>query len=531
MRDHSPITIDEFNGLWARGDKETCPLDHSTDVQNVLYPFGAIATRDGVDIFPIGPNGDDLLGEVARIYTYVRYDNEQRILALDTLGNIYDCGAVNPLNPVLSIPEMTDFAFANVAGRAYISPHDGVHGLEDEFLYVYLGDGNAARKAGGKGPVGNNGFAAASSATLGNVEPGVHIFAVVYETDSGFLTRLGPIEDNAEYNDPETKIVDFFAEAQVFLSDKTISLTNVPISPDSFVKKRHIVATKAIPLSIYTGNRQGYEFFFVPEGNIEDNTTTTKDVNFYDADLLESASYLFDLLSEIPAFANLGIYHNRLVGVTEFGQPNADPLLDESSLESTARVSFPGEPEAFSMVDGLIIAPLEGNPLTNVQEFRDVLYLFKKTRTYAYSDNGDVPSSWPLTVVDQGIGASIHGIATVLDSGGVNIEYIIIIDFSGVMLFNGVYQRPELSWKIEDFWFTLDHDEFKEIQCINDSLQQIVYITLPDGRLLFGDYSNGLTSKDIKWGLWKFDFEATTVTLFDTSTLVIGSKAPLVEIG
>jgi hypothetical protein len=195
---------------------------------------------------------------------------------------------------------------------------------------------------------------------------------------------------------------------------------------------------------------------------------------------------------------------------------------------SLARVSYAGEPEAFDSVSGLIVAPLDGNPLTNGQEYRDILYLFKQTRTYAYSDNGDDPSAWPLTIIDQGIGASIHGVSSVLDSGGVNVEYLIIIDYSGVMLFNGSYLRPELSWKIKDFWFELDRSDFKNIQIMNDTITQILYITLPNRKLLIGDYSNQLTPMDIRWAPWSFDIDVSSIALIDKNKLIIGSQGLIV---
>jgi hypothetical protein len=382
-------------------------------------------------------------------------------------------------------------------------------------LYVYEGDGTPARKAGGKWPIGPNGFAAALGAA-GHTETGIHIFAVVYETDTGFLTSFGPSEDSLL----STKAY-YFAQVTADGTHK-IDLTNVPVSPDSFVKKRHIYATKAIDPTLFTGNLTGYELFVVPGAIIADNVGTTITVDFYDADLLESGDNLFDLFFEIPAGVNLTIYHDRLVSVGEYGDPST---AETAGLISTARVSDPGQPEAFNQISGLIVAPLDGNPLTNAQEFRDTLYLFKKTRTYAYNDNQDDPSSWPLTVIDQGIGASVHGIATVLDSGGINIDYLMLVDFSGIMLFNGIYLRPELSFKIRDFWLALDRAFFLSIQILNDSLNQHIYITLPNMQMLFGDYSENLDPFKVKWCPWTFQNQISTIALIDTDKLLIGSRA------
>lgn len=506
MRDHQPIDITEFNGLWKRGDAESAPLDHFTDCDNIKFIQSGFATRDGLDIFNIGIVAP--LPEFVRIYVYVHQDTES-LLALDTLGNIYHIIPGVSSTIILTIAAMTDFAMVAVAGRAYISPSDGLTGLQGEFLYVYLGDGNPARKAAGAGPT------TSPTTTLvfpGHVEAGVHLFNVVYETDTGFLTEFDPNLSTDNIIGTNTHAVD---------------VTNVPISPDTFVVARHIVATRAINPVEYTGNKAGYTYYFVPNGKIPNNTGTTITVDFYDADLLEDASHLIDNFEEIPAFVALNTYHDRLVGVGEWG----DPTDDEDFVKvSTARLSAQGEPEAISEVDGLIVAPLDGTGLTNAQEYRDVLYLFKNTRTYSYNDNGDVPSSWPGITIDQGAGCSVHGVATVLDSGGVNVEFLILTNYEGVLMFNGAFIRPELSWKIEDLWrafFPQDTDDARaeaiHIQIMNDSLAKRLYISTPAFEILYADYSNGLDPKNIRWTPWSFPNSVTTIALMDINKLIIGA--------
>ena len=506
MRDHEPITIEEFNGWWRRGDKEAAPMDHAVDLNNVQFFESGVRTRDGIEVMQIGDEVGATYPDVVRMYTFV-HNGVQGLLVLDSLGNIYHSRSPTPFVAILTIPEMTDFAFVGIAGRAYISPHDGVMGLEDEFLYVYLGNGSPARKAGGAAPVG-----AAMTVTpngVGNIEAGVHIWGVVYETDTGFLTQLGP-----------TTFTD-----QTFDGNNAADISGIPISPSSDVVARRIVVTKAINPVDYLGDLDAYQFFFVPNGRIPNNSATTLNgVNFFDVELLEDASHLLDLFAEIPAGVFLTTYHERLV----IGGFFADLTSTDQAiiaLPSTAYVSFKGEPEAIDQVDGIIVTPLEGNPLTNGQEFRDVLYLFKKTRTYAYNDNGDTPVTWLLAVIDQGIGCSVHGIASVLDSGGVNIEYLIVIDFSGVMLFNGTYIRPELSWKIADYWLGLDRDTFNQFQVANDSLNQRIYITQGNTTILYAEYADNLDPKSIKWAPWTFTVpEITSLTLINTDTLVIGAS-------
>jgi hypothetical protein len=631
MRNHEPIIIEEFNGLWKRGDKDSCPIDHFTDCNNVAYIESGVETRSGIDTLIAK-------GNVLRIYNYVMLTGDS-FLILDTNGDIYHAlldGSETVYGPILIIPEMEDFAFVAINGFAFISPFNsedtvaGISkevGLENEFTYIYKGDGIAARKAagfppsnsddtplvaynsqidgnvdqgihvigvtfseggatdstsigtsikpviyapGGKEVVVNNlpiggvtiterriwmtraidpkdwnpdttsytyylaatvsnntatdaivsiadanlttpfaagalanpttgGLEVENSDTEGYSDLGLHVIGVVYETDTGYLTAPGPE----------------VLGVQTFVNERRkISITNIPVSPDSFVVGRRLVASKAI--SLYNGDDKGYQLYFIPSGNIEDNTTTSIELSFFDADLLEDASHLIDNFSEIPAFASLSRYHNRLVGCAEF---------DNISL---ARLSAVDEPEAINQIDGLIVVEPDGNALTNAQEFRDILYLFKQTKTVAYADNGDEPVSWNPSVLDSGIGASIHGVATVLDSNGVNIDFLLIIDYSGLMLFNGIYARPELTWKIHDLWFALDKTDFRNIQIMNDSLNQIIYITLPDRQMLMANYENGLDAKSIKWTPWTFDVETTTIALYNKDTLAIGSETVVV---
>ncbi len=514
LRDHSPLVIEDFNGLWQRGDPESAPSDHFTQADNIQYFASGFETRDPLDKYQSTATP---LTKILRVYDYVMQSG-QSLLVLTEGGKIYHViGATTQYGPILTIATMTDFGFVAINGRAYITPFktyvnsDGKNyelGIQNEFVYVYKGDGTAARKAAGPAPTGTALVAALGAAGLTDI--GTHLIACVYETDSGYLTAPGPA---------------IFAKL-VFSGTNKIDVSNIPVSGDTFVKKRHLVSTKQI--LDYNGDQAGYQLFFIPGGNIEDNTATTKTVEFFDIDLLSDASHLIDNFSEIPAGVNLNTYHSRMVVVGEYGTTETLTALPTgiSDNRSIARVSYPGEPEAISKVDGLIIAPLDGNPLTNCQEFRDVLYLFKRTRTIAYADNGDVPSSWQEEVLDQGVGCPVHGIATVLDSGGVNIDFILIADWSGLMLFNGTYARPELSWKIEDFWMSLVRNDFRYIQIVNDSLSKKIYMTLPSPIqhiMLYANYQDGLDAKSIKWAKWIFDAKISAACLIDTNKLIFGA--------
>jgi len=499
-RDHEPIVIDEFNGLWDRGDVDNTPLDHFSDCENIRFKgSSSFGTRDGIGI------SQDVavpLSNVKRIYNYpTNTGNTLIILIYNPITNVgtihHVVSATSTFGPLLTITGMTDFAFIPYAGRAYISPFatfdvGGLNvekGLQNQFLYVYAGDGTAARKAAGSPMTGTLTIA---NGAAGNTDPGFHLFAFVRETISGALSAPGEITG--------------FTTAAAF----SVSFSNVQATGSPIIAKRHLVATKVI--TGYNGNTTGYQFFFVPNATINNNTDTfLNNISFFDADLLDDASHLLDNFAEIPAGAVLTLYHNRLVLCTTFTDI------------SVGLVSAEGEPEAISQINGLFVVPLDGNPITNAQELRDVLYVTKRSRTVSFTDNGDVPSSWPLIVVDNALGTSVHGIATVLDSGSSSVDYLMICTYQGISLFNGRYITPELSWKIEGFWKRQDRNDFRLIQIVNAPIQKEIYCILPDRRLLVGNYGNGMDQKKIRWAPWRYLMGVNSVAIHEIDEIILGA--------
>lgn len=624
MRDHDPVRIDEFSGLWARGSVLSTPPDHATKCKNIRITNDGITTRWGVQPYQ---NLANPLGNVLRQYNYI-LPTGSTLLTLIEGGEIYHVtGPTTVLGPILTIANMTDFGFSQNGSHAFISPaytdtNGQQTGMSGESIYVYKGDGTAARTAGGAKPTNSSAkaFVAANAnitGIVGLVTSGVHtigvayrsggvdgvvgpevlpvviapgaqeiqlqnvpigpggttdriivmtkavdpaaydpaspgtfyevarindnttanylintgdasltvayvagatpapttgalratqsvtngwndrgfrIIAVVYETDTGALTKPGP---------------EFFAGVTTVNATKAIDIAGIPVSPNSYVTKRHLIATPVI--RNYNGDQNGFQFFFIPSGVINDNTSTTATISWFDEELIEDASYLLYNLETIPAGVILSKFHNRLVSIAEAGNI------------SLARLSAVGDPESFSDLDGFILVPPNNKPLTNAKEFRDILYLFQNTKTIAYTDNNQGPATWPDLVLDNGVGTQNHAIGTVLDSGGVNVDYLLIGDYSGVFIFNGAYSLPELTFKINDLWVAQDRTQMYRVQITIDSTNKLLYIIMTDGKLLVGDYTNGLDPKNIKWSVWEFDFLVRNIMLMNIDTLVIGA--------
>ncbi len=502
VRDHQGIVLDKFNGLWKRGDIDTTPQDHFSDCNNIDY----LAQSTFVDRPGITISQDILvpLTNIRRIYNYpTQTANTLIVLTYDYVtgfGSIHHVVDSNTVyGPLLTIKGMTDFAFVPYAGRAFISPFsDYVNGeltfqkgLTGEFLYIYDGIGNPARKAAG---AGLSGSMTVANGAAGHTDPGQHIFGIVSQTVSG-------------YNAPPSLLTSFITAA-----GSSVSFGSIPTSGDPNVVKRLLVSTIAIPAGTFNGNLAGYPLFFVPNAVINNNTDIfLNNISFYDADLIDDASQLSNNYTSIPAGAVLSIYHNRLC------------LAATATDISLVLVSQPGEPEAIDQITGLIVFPLDGNPITNAQEMRDVFYVFKRAKTMAWADNGDVPSSWPDTVIDSALGTSVHGIATVLDSGSSTVDFLLVATYQGISQFNGRFVTPELSWKIEDFWTVLDRNAFGNIQIINAPIQKELYCVLPTKQLLMGNYANGMDWKNMRWAPWSFRMGVNTIAIQNIDKIIIGA--------
>ncbi len=494
-REHEPIRFDSFNGLYNRGTIIDAPLDHFTECQNLKFiGDNSFGSRDGIGI---NQNLLAPLKSILRIYNYPTSD-KQTLLVLTSGGNIYHVvDSTTTYGPILTIATMTDFGFVPYAGRAYITPFttevvgglNRERGLNTEALYVYKGDGTAARKAAGAGPT--TAITVANGAA-GYTDAGVHIFGYVFETDTGYLS-------------PPGGLVAFTTSANL-----SLNFTNVAVSPASYVTKRHIVASKVI--QNYNGDVNGYQLFFIPGATIPNNTgTTLSGISFFDQSLLLDASHLSDNFTEIPAGVGCCIYHNRLVTYCSY------------SNISLGYASAVGEPEAVNQIDGVLLFPPDGNPLTNAAELRDILYFFKRNKTGAFVDNGQEPAFWPYSGVDNAMGCGVHGIATVVDAGSANIDYLLVGSYKGLTLFNGRYILPELSWKIQTTWLAQDFkNKNRYIQIVNDSVNQLLYIVTTDRQIMHGNYANGFDPENIRWCPWKFVPYVNSVALINISELILG---------
>jgi len=476
IRDHDPISFNQFLGTFDRGEDETVPPGYFRTSQNVAFNHAGVYTREGSVInIPTTFN-------ILRIAIFKRIGEAARLLILTTGGNLYD--STNLGAPILLIAAMTDFSMVSMFNRAYITPHNGVRGLPGEKIYVYSGSGVAV-PAGGVAPTGNM---VASQGPSGKLT-GFRAFAVGFETSTGHLGIMGGFCNIAFPDLPYA-----------------VNLSNIPIGPTGTVA-RVLYGCKEI--RAFDGDYNNQTWYFVPDGRIPDNITSSKTVDFYDADLQVDATYLLEQLPTIPAGVGINIYRGRLI------------TWGEDTNESILRASEPGYPESFSEIEGFCtVNPGDsGGGLKYCFEYRTQLICCKSQRSYITQDNGNSAALWEVNALDKSVGTECHGVGKILDFGEDVRDRAFIADRAGLQLYVGTFSDTEITFNISDIWDRINKAQFHKVEVAVDPIKARVYVTVPldnateCSHLIVGDWQDGLALDSVKFTLWKFPNPPSTIVV------------------
>jgi len=486
VRDHQPLTVDDPRGLFDRGEDESAPKDFFLTSQNNRFVKGGVKTREG-------SSSIHTITSVRRATIYKRIGEAQRLLILDGSGQLFD--STNLSAPILSIVGMTDFSSETIFNRAYITPHNGITGLPGQIVYVYNGSGTA-RAAAGIAPTGFT-LGLSDSSVSGNVEAGIRLIGVAFETTSGYVTAPGG-----------------FAAIST-IGGRRLNVANLPIGPAGTVA-RVLVASQT--LLTFNGDFVHQDYFFIPNGRVGDNTTMVLNdtLSFYDADLTDTATFLLEQMETIPAGVGIGLYNSRMI------------VWGEDSNPSIIRVSEPGEPESVSDVEGFAtINPGDsGNGLKNCWEYNGQLVCQKSQRTYFTQDNDSEADTWNVEgPLDSSVGSEPHAVGKILDYGKMVENMVLTAHATGLRVFNGTFILDPLTYNIDDIWDRINKLFFHTVEVVINPLDCEIFIAVPlddavaPSHVLYGNYTEGLDAEHIKWDIWKFPVATQTVVAdFDTVT-------------
>lgn len=525
MLDKFPLSIKDFKGINIPDEENTAikifpntGLDvvpsaadgEAFEAQNIRFlRSGGFRTRQGYGSGSSFQMQHDFAAneEIVRVHEVKELlgsvqNGKFLVLTYDgSTGRIYYTTGTSPA-PILTIANMTDAFFLNAFGRVYISPWGSYGGgLLNEKVYVFTGAYDARPAQGA--PLDRTAAVAtavANSATAGNVTPGTHLFDVVYETDTGWITSMYGARPATPGGTPVTQPM------SLVCNGNQVTVSNIKTgAAGSGIIKRHIIMSKLVVNYDNTG-WIGYEPFFAY--TIEDNTTTTITFDKPDAGLVESANYLLDNTEGfIRSCTTMSLYNNRLC----FYRPRSGTDIPEAI--HSLLVSPVGDPERVDSYGTdnsriLIGREFSSSLVNNGFEYRGVNYVCKERATFAFREELDKdPSEWAVSLVDSSIGAYVLGISVVNDAvSHVFSDTVLVGGPNGIFSFNGMFEEIPITM---GWWNSIVFANRKFCEIRIDSNGKLIYVLTGDPSyprsgtatfsMMVGDYSRGASYGSIRW--------------------------------
>ena len=273
----SPLPVVTFGTWTTLLDPSDVPPGMSPSAADVEFFPGGVRTRPGLlSMYPALSASPSVNG----LKTYITTNLVQRLIVLDSAGDLWKETSPGALvnfaaifNPGLYLNSTTHF------GREYMAFSDGALGqdMPRQFDDTYFD--RVSQIGPAEGPT------VADAADSGSISPGAHQVAVIFVTRQGYWTAPSP---------PVTWTA---------AGAKKVSVTNIPTGPSNIVA-RLLAFTAA----------GGAAFFQIPATmTINDNTTTSLEVDFSDATLLAGVS-MDNLFANVELPNQLGVipYSERL---------------------------------------------------------------------------------------------------------------------------------------------------------------------------------------------------------------------------
>jgi hypothetical protein len=290
------VPVEHYGGLVTLVDPADLPIGLSPFNRDVEFVPGKVRSRPGLSLPFTAISGNP---KVNGLKSFITLTLEQRLVVFTSDGRLFVEQTPGALTLAASGLVANGYLKAETQfGREYMAFSDNREGLDMPRAYDDTVLARVSQLGPGEGPV------PADTANPGLIPIGVHGVIVWFETRSGYWTRPSP---------PVT-----WSAA----GNLTVQLTNIPIGPANVVK-RHVGFTTA----------GGARYFYVASKMaIDDNTTTTLEVNFSDEELAsgENVDYLFRL-EVLPYVMGVSTYASRMVWWGE-----------ENSMQDWRNLSFDG---------------------------------------------------------------------------------------------------------------------------------------------------------------------------------------------
>ena len=273
----TPLPLNIFSTWISLLDPSDVPPGMSPSLGDVEFFPGGVRTRPGlVSQFPVVAGAPQING----LKTYGTTNLVQRMIALDSLGNVYKETSPGVLSVVASGGKPGLYLASDTHfGREYMAFGDGLVGQDIPRQFDDTFFDRVSQIGPAEGPV------VADATDPGSISPGEHQCAVIFVTRQGYWTAPSP---------PTTWTA---------AGGKKVNVTNIPTGPSNVVQR----------LLAFTASG-GATFYQVPATmTLDDNVTTSMEVDFSDTILLSGVSmeYLYGQI-ELPCQLGVVDYAERL---------------------------------------------------------------------------------------------------------------------------------------------------------------------------------------------------------------------------
>jgi hypothetical protein len=479
-------SIKKFNGYYSRSGLtsfDDVPMDHLSGCYNCSFIGDFVGPRPGFSVLcTLTHNCSSFFVYSSAVKAATATSSTYPCIYMDNITGILYDGSNN--TALIAFTGATGFVAIEAFGRVYFSPT--VNGIAQASQLTYYWDGIYVHTLAA-GTFSGPGAPAVAQVNSGIVSAGVHYVAVSYQYADGYLSPPSPIGPLEGYINST--------------GSNDIEVSSISIGGFGVVA-RVLLMTQANQKTL----------FFVPGGTINNNTTTTATINIADTALIASADYLNDILTQIPSCSSIRFYNGRMIFI---GPSNVSSGIGAGIGPYNVLCSDVGIYDSVNIVTGIINIPRDGtsNPPNTGLVISNILYILKPFGTYSIQDNFNDPDTWNITIVDSALGGYDTSISIFSSglSGQDVLDTSFVVSPRGLILFNGGYSDPPLSWKIESYWDYLNTtlqsmsplgNPWSGVTIINDIVNKYLVIIIPGAKTLVMDYSSGLSYQSAKWTIW-----------------------------
>lgn len=327
----------------------------------------------------------------------------------------------------------------------------------------------------------------------GDVTIGNHVYAVVFQDKTGFLTRPSPIDSLARTAYPTVAVTTAGQKISVTITPATTWPLNLETA-----------------FLVMTSATNAARLLYVPIAGATVSAGTATPVVFGD---MVVADVVLDEQLDIGDLESVAT--QNAVGSPPFPPYFVFPcgdrmgyLFEQGQIIGghaySVAISDPGNPQHVT-ADRHVLQLPQQRQASCAFAFQGTVYLFGPNWTYAYTDTGDVPVLWPRpNTVDDKLGTA-HPYGISIDATGFGF----VAHRTGLYLFQGgqygklpvsYWQTPlwnQIDWSALQFNVTIDAERFRVY----------VFARFMDGtrKMLVWDYTNGFTPDAIQFSVHTVD--------------------------